>query len=212
MIARLSSPVRRGTKTKSESPSRSHTVDGASLLVFDSFLHGKELRDLCLLLEKAPFRRLEADSERTPDVLQWVLELKVPSLLEKGNALSSTMDRLQGLLDVHFAKLGKGKPYRAYCNNIAYGDMSYTHTDSDPDEPTVTALLYVSNEWKRDWAGETIFFDHTGDATVIVAPRPGRLALFEGHIPHRAGVPARDCHRTRLSLAIKFVFRKKRTH
>jgi Rps23 Pro-64 3,4-dihydroxylase Tpa1-like proline 4-hydroxylase len=81
------------------------------------------------------------------------------------------------------------KPYRAYINHAAYGDMLFTHFDAQPQhQDFFTALWYLCDAWDVEWGGETMFFDERGDALVAVTPRPGRLALFDGRIRH-AGRP-----------------------
>ena len=52
--------------------------------------------------------------------------------------------------------------------------------------------------------GETVFYDRAGEPFHAVAPKPGRLLLFDGGIVHRGGVPSRKCFEPRLSVAFKF--------
>jgi SM-20-related protein len=38
----------------------------------------------------------------------------------------------------------------------------------------------------------------------VVSPRPGRLVIFDGSIPHAGRPPSRICHAPRYTLAYKF--------
>jgi len=90
---------------------------------------------------------------------------------------------------------------RIHCNNHLYGDLQHAHTDIAPG---VTALYFANPEWQEDWQGETVFYDRAGEPFHAVAPKPGRLLLFDGGIVHRGGVPSRKCFEPRLSVAFKF--------
>lgn len=95
------------------------------------------------------------------------------------------------------------RAYRAYTNHAAYGDMLYTHCDCGPDQRELTALWYMTTHWEPEWGGETMFFDSSGDAMFCVSPRPGRLVLFDGAIPHVGRPPSRICYAPRYTFAIK---------
>jgi SM-20-related protein len=92
---------------------------------------------------------------------------------------------------------------RAYVNSSVFGDGYYTHRDCEPQEKHVTALYYANLEWQTDWGGETIYFNDSEDAELVVSPRPGRVVIARGAILHRGGVPARICHEERYTLAYK---------
>ena len=93
--------------------------------------------------------------------------------------------------------------HRAYVNCSVYGDGYYTHRDCAAHEPHVTALYYANLEWQPDWGGETIYYDDTEDAEIVVMPRPGRLVIARGAILHRGNVPTRVCYEERFTLAYK---------
>ena len=74
--------------------------------------------------------------------------------------------------------------------------------------PGVTALYFANPEWQDDWQGETVFYDRAGEPFHAVAPKPGRVLVFDGGIVHRGGVPSRKCFEPRLSVAFKFLEEK----
>src|SRR5262249_42831200 len=87
-----------------------------------------------------------------------------------------------------------------YANFNLYGEVHYAHADAARG---VTALYCANLEWERDWQGETFFYD--GDEPAhVVAPRPGRLVLFDAALSHRGSPPARDCWEPRLYVVFKF--------
>jgi SM-20-related protein len=91
---------------------------------------------------------------------------------------------------------------RVYANGHTYGLEGHIHRDCKPSENELTAIIYANEEWKDRWSGETVFFDESREC-LSVRPRPGRLVLFDGSIPHVARAPTRDCHDLRITLVFK---------
>lgn len=72
---------------------------------------------------------------------------------------------------------------RCYLNAHTFGTDGAPHTDSDrPDDLTVVA--YMAREWRSEWAGETVVFDHDGDIALSAMPKPRRLMIFPGNRIH----------------------------
>ena len=98
-------------------------------------------------------------------------------------------------------QLDSGPVFRVYANFNLHGDFQFTHEDG----PCWTALFFVNAQWKEDWGGELFFYgDKFSDPAYAVFPKPGRLCIFDGRIPHRGGTPSKHCFEPRISLAIKF--------
>ena len=77
--------------------------------------------------------------------------------------------------------------YSSYINVLREGNDPGIHVDAPyfcPDNKTV--IVYLNPNWDPQWGGETIFYDHNLDAKYIVAPKPGRVVIFDGRIPHVA--------------------------
>jgi SM-20-related protein len=68
---------------------------------------------------------------------------------------------------------------------MTYGQDGFPHRDS-LDEHDVTAMFYINEVWKPEWAGETCFFDESGDTDRAVLPRPNRLVIFPARVLHVA--------------------------
>lgn len=67
-----------------------------------------------------------------------------------------------------------------------------------------TTIYYAHQEWRPNWAGETVFFNEAGDEIVkAVYPKPGRLAHFPGRIQHAARSPSRECPALRSVVVFK---------
>jgi hypothetical protein len=67
-----------------------------------------------------------------------------------------------------------------------------------------TVIYYPHPTWHPNWGGETVFFNQ--DRTGIIAPiypRPNRLVIFAGNIPHVARGLSRTCPIMRNTLMFK---------
>jgi hypothetical protein len=92
---------------------------------------------------------------------------------------------------------------RCYINAMTYGTDGYPHVDSTRSNEE-TLMVYLCQEWKREWAGETCIWDEMGEEIeVAVTPRPGRVVIFDGRRLHRANAVSRICPDIRLTLMFK---------
>jgi len=89
-------------------------------------------------------------------------------------------------------------------NCLPYGDLLTTHQDGSPGA-SLTGLYFGNPEWQTSWQGGLILCDPAGDSLYAILPRPGRIALFPGGIPHRTGAPSRACYTNRLTIGHKFM-------
>lgn len=90
---------------------------------------------------------------------------------------------------------------RAYSNSYTYGTEGYLHTDSSIDSDR-TVLIYLNAEWKRDWAGETVFFNGQ-DIVQSYLPKFGRMVIFSSTTEHVARAVSRACTTDRQIFAFK---------
>ncbi len=183
---------------KEISPTRHAHVEGRDVFVFDGLIEDGDLAAYAEALERAAFTRTEFAKPETVDYKHWASEMPLANLvrLPLWPATESALGH---------ARPGETyQPYRAYTNYAAYGDMLYTHVDCGPEQRGITALWFLSTRWEPEWGGETMFFDKSGDAMFCASPRPGRLVLFDGAIPHVGRPPSRICFAPRYSFAVKF--------
>ncbi len=92
---------------------------------------------------------------------------------------------------------------RCYANGYPSGAEGGLHLDSNVDSH-FTAIYYPHLSWHPNWAGETVFFDKSGqDIIASVYPKPNRLVVFRGAIPHVARGVSRICPQLRITLMFK---------
>ena len=60
-------------------------------------------------------------------------------------------------------------------------DHYYTHAHGDNDN---VFLYYANLEWRDEWHGETLFYDHNRVSTRAYQFTPGRILEFDGSLPH----------------------------
>ena len=92
---------------------------------------------------------------------------------------------------------------RCYSNAYTYGTEGYVHYDSDNNRD-ITVIVFLNNEWKENWFGETVFIDSNGEIVKAVLPRFGRCILFPGNIAHAGRSVSRICNVARTILVVKF--------
>jgi SM-20-related protein len=92
---------------------------------------------------------------------------------------------------------------RCYANGYPFGAEGGLHLDSNIASH-LTALYYPHMSWHPNYSGETVFFDAAGaDIIASVFPRPNRLVIFPGTIPHVARGISRKCPELRMTLMFK---------
>jgi SM-20-related protein len=179
-------------------PTRHAQVEGRDVFVFDDLIAEGDLSSYAEALERAPFTRTEFAKPETAEYKHWASEMPLANVVQLPLWTATERAVASARPSETYAA------YRAYTNYAAYGDMLYTHTDCAPDQRGLTALWFLSARWEPEWGGETMFFDARGDAMFCASPRPGRLILFDGAIPHAGRPPSRICFAPRFSFAIKF--------
>jgi SM-20-related protein len=92
---------------------------------------------------------------------------------------------------------------RCYANGAPFGSEGTLHTDSISPR-SYTAVYYPHKQWQINWAGETVLYDPTDqEITASIYPKPNRLLIFNGAIPHVARGVSRSCPVLRATLMFK---------
>jgi SM-20-related protein len=92
---------------------------------------------------------------------------------------------------------------RCYANGMSGGVEGGLHLDSNI-ESHLTAIYYPHPAWGPDFGGETLLFNPAGDEIVAaIYPKPNRLAVFSGTIPHVARPMSRKRPELRVTLMFK---------
>jgi SM-20-related protein len=95
---------------------------------------------------------------------------------------------------------------RCYANAYPFGSEGSLHKDANL-AAHFTSIYYPHLEWHPDYAGETVFFNEAADEIVAaVYPRPNRLVMFAGTIPHCARAVSRTCPTLRVTLMFKTIY------
>lgn len=176
---------------------RFQSIEDRPIRVYDGLIPLLSVQQLATAFRKAGFARTEIARPDTGGYRHWVTEIPLETAVQLpvyGPTMASAQD---------FGPTVNYRVYRSYCNHAAYGDMLFTHTDCHPEEKGLTALWYIAPEWNVEWGGETLFFNSQMDAEVVVSPKPGRLVVFDGTIPHVGRPPNRICYAPRYTLAFK---------
>jgi SM-20-related protein len=91
---------------------------------------------------------------------------------------------------------------RCYANAHTYGVPGSPHTDRREDGYW-SFVYYANDRWDPAWAGETVFYDRTGDLCHASLPRPNRLVAFPSNIVHAARPVEQHCTFLRMCYVFK---------
>lgn len=92
---------------------------------------------------------------------------------------------------------------RCYANGYPYGSDGTVHTDTQQPN-TFTTIYYPHYGWDPNWGGETVFFNYDKTDTIgCVYPKPNRMVIFDGRIPHVGRGVSRSCPLMRVTLMFK---------
>lgn len=183
----------------SVTPKREGTIEGRAIRVYDGLVEPEVTKRIASALEANSFTKTEVAKPETSQHKHWVREITTEST-QKLPLYPATMEAARS-----FCTEGESyRMYRSYCNFASYGDVLFIHTDCQPGARELTALWFIADEWHPEWGGETLFYNSDMDAEFVVSPRPGRLVLFDGAIPHAGRPPTRICFAPRYTYAMKF--------
>lgn len=176
---------------------KSFKVDGRPIFVFDGLLSDSVINETYTALKGAHFTLTEIARPDVEDYRHWAHNMPLKSA-QHLPLVKIANNVINDLFEDRY------RLYRSYCNASTYGDMLYPHTDCMPDAKEMTALWFIQDEWNYEWGGETLFYNKDDDAEVVVTPKPGRLAIFDGAINHAGNPPKKVCTKPRYTFALKY--------
>ena len=93
--------------------------------------------------------------------------------------------------------------HRVVYNAFRFGDSPAIHCDGEEID-ALSFLVYTNKAWIPEWGGETVFMQ--GDRiTDTVIPKPGRVVVFPGLVPHGGRAPTKHCpYAARFSAVFQF--------
>ncbi|MCR9164628.1 MAG: 2OG-Fe(II) oxygenase [Nannocystaceae bacterium] len=175
-------------------PARVTNIDDRTLLVFDELFSSSQVRNFAHVVTQLEYtRRASFDGELNANIDEDAFR-RAPFLHPV----------LEALVAEHRAAMNvPDTTTMSHVYAAAMSSQQQTQIHFDLESPSAITFLYYANAfWRRDWQGETVFYDATGDAAAIVSPRPGRLAMFHSNIAHRAGAPHRDAASLRYAVSV----------
>lgn len=171
-------------------------ISGRKVLVFDDLFDRRQVVNFCNVLMELPYERRESFDGELNAVLDNEAFVRAPFLYP---VLARLMDEHRAGLEIP----AHTELSHVYAAAMSAGQHPCIHVDLDSPD-AVTFLYYANSCWRRDWQGETVFYDAQGDAAAVVSPRPGRLVMFHSNIPHRGGAPHRDAAAVRYAVSAFF--------
>tara|TARA_B100001250_G_scaffold318303_1_gene280940 strand:+ start:15973 stop:16569 length:597 start_codon:yes stop_codon:yes gene_type:complete len=95
--------------------------------------------------------------------------------------------------------------YSVYVNVLKFGDAPVIHCDCAPHiHQGYTMMVYLNSHWHPNYGGETIFYDDELEIYKSILPKPGRVVIFDGRIPHSARTPTPYYLHNRYVLIFKY--------
>ncbi len=92
-----------------------------------------------------------------------------------------------------------------YANGQTFGQDAIIHRDNKV-HPGLTIVVFCNEYWPTSWGGELVFYNDTKDHIIkAVLPKPRRVVVFDGRIPHAARSPSNTCDQVRMTLAFKTI-------
>lgn len=105
--------------------------------------------------------------------------------------------------------LPSAKLLGVYANCQTSSQDGPIHHDNTVELPGKTVMLFCSEYWATCWGGELVFYDTAKENIMLsVQPKPKRVVVFNGEVPHGARAPAENCNRLRMSIAFKTLIRE----
>lgn len=81
---------------------------------------------------------------------------------------------------------------RYWALGFTQGMDGHVHIDGKETD-YYTTLLYIHPQWQAHWGGELLYYSFDeSDIIKVVEPKPLRVVISPGHIPHRISPPHRD--------------------
>jgi hypothetical protein len=172
-------------------------LERRDMFILDDVVPANEVAGLYQFFRNLPYHFADSDRLDTKDYRHFGHVFDDTALMEHpvvGFFAAAAIAHLQSV----GANVGRVK--RAYVNLNLYGDVQFAHEDGDE----WTAVAFVNEQWKDDWGGELLIYDGPDKRMAYaITPAPGRMAVFDGLLTHRGGVPSKLTAEPRITLAIK---------
>lgn len=176
-------------------PTRDHSIGDRLIQVYDDLFTAEQIANFSMVVMQLDYERRPSFDRELSAVVDAALFRAAPFLFPITEAIAGSMRERFELSD---PSVELSHVYAAAISSNACGTV---HADTTHPQ-AITFLYYANPSWRAGWGGETVFYDDDGDAAVVVAPRPGRLAVFHSNILHRAGIPHPDTPTHRYTVSV----------
>jgi SM-20-related protein len=174
------------------------------VFILDDVVPADEVGGLYQFFRNLPYHFADSDRFDTRDYRHFGHVFDDAALMEH-----PVVGFFAGVAVAHLQSAGAnvGRVKRAYVNLNLYGDVQFAHEDGDE----WTAVAFVNERWHDDWGGELLVYDRPDrQMAYAITPAPGRMAIFDGLLMHRGGVPSKLTAEPRITLALKMSRRRAR--
>lgn len=168
--------------------------------VIDNFLPIQLLHPLEILMRRTEFSFGWKSNERLGNFGHWNHDFMSEKELGRGNIDGQEYVRTEPDLGRYVAHLERVVNaqldiHRCYTNAYTYGTDGMPHTDEVGNRGGhLTALLYMVDRWKPEWAGATaVWNEDASDVEVVALPRRNRVVIFPSHRLHVGWGVSRAC-------------------
>ena len=169
---------------------------GKLLDVYDDLFSNFERKNMYSFMKSSLFRADGYDAYAMPLEMQMYSSFSEDDLGNLGFMDKAPVRALRdkyGLDDMELKRIR--------VNLSTPSERNRPHTDGDG----VTLLYYANLEWDLTWGGHTLFLDdNADDVDTVIGFKPGRIAIFDGSIPHMLITPSPLCPTYRMSFALQF--------
>ena len=93
---------------------------------------------------------------------------------------------------------------RVYANAQTPDNRSDIHVDAH-FENCYSVMFYATTHWPKEFDGETIFYSEDDEIISAILPKPGRVVLFNGVMPHIGRPPNPKLNGRRITVVWKMV-------
>ncbi|XP_033642095.1 uncharacterized protein LOC117302311 [Asterias rubens] len=176
------------------------SANGKKIYVFDDLFSKEDLDKLRTFTVDHGNYFFDDSIDADSDNVQWIAAFSID------NFTQTTVWNITRQVAKYVSGTDEWFPYDVACNVIRSFDYTRIHEDCEVQEDEWTFLIYLNPNWTGDLYGETVFKEsklEDAENIASVLPRYGRVALFQGIIPHSARPPSTMFTEARLSFAVK---------
>lgn len=179
------------------------TRSNKQIIIIDNLYTYSEVAGIYKYITESPFKIGNTDSDDVQDIAD--KRLACPTDCNALHTMKLFDEKKLKVIGKYISE-EKLKICRVHINLGIRGDNYKAHSDYYWDSDAKSLLYYANKEWDKNWGGETVFFDDSGEEIEYVMPFiPGRLIIFNSDIPHMAKEQSSLGPQYRFTIAVKYI-------